>query len=275
MVGTLAQQVTLVSYGNEFLTSGQVSPKFYLENSTFQFCNNVNFWNMKKSFLSSKLRETVIAHNPNDWFTLLKNEKCKKLRLNYRHSKEKQPTNIQEHKLAGFVGGGGTWLIEAIYDSYSDYWANRWEVTNSNAPDQRIWSVNYIRVLSNQKSYNVKIDLESIKSNLSKVLGDIADFAAQGGLPDWADVFRKANAALYSQNPSEEYYHKDLIVFKNYELTAQQILFAAGKAWVFGGMGSWNDLGFEKEEDNCTYNRLSAQLYETICEAIVASTNSF
>jgi predicted butyrate kinase (DUF1464 family) len=58
-------------------------------------------------------------------------------------------------------------------------------------------------------------------------------------------------------------------------LTAKQLLFSAGNAWVFGGMGSWNDLGFDNKEDNETYDRLSEQLYSNINEAIIASTNTY
>ena len=43
-------------------------------------------------------------------------------------------------------------------------------------------------------------------------------------------------------------------------LPAAQLLGAAQSAWVFGGMGSWNDLGFEGE-DQALYDRLSEELY--------------
>jgi predicted butyrate kinase (DUF1464 family) len=56
---------------------------------------------------------------------------------------------------------------------------------------------------------------------------------------------------------------------------ARQLVFSAGSAWVFGGMGSWNDVVFDKDEDNETYERLSEQLYTRINEAIIAGTTSY
>lgn len=56
-------------------------------------------------------------------------------------------------------------------------------------------------------------------------------------------------------------------------LEAIQLLSAAQSSWVFGGMGSWNDLGFEGE-DQATYESLSEELYGTVNRAIVAATNA-
>ena len=38
---------------------------------------------------------------------------------------------------------------------------------------------------------------------------------------------------------------------------------ACEAAWVFGGMGSWNDLGFQGE-DQQTYERLSHRLFQLV-----------
>ena len=67
------------------------------------------------------------------------------------------------------------------------------------------------------------------------------------------------------------FYHSDLGPANSYPLAAKQLLFAAGNAWVFGGMGSWNDLGFDDCETNALYDRLSAQLYTCINTAVVVA----
>ena len=66
----------------------------------------------------------------------------------------------------------------------------------------------------------------------------------------------------------------DYIVSANYSIAARQLLLASSSAWVFGGMGSWNDLSFEKEEDNQHYETLSTALYNAINRGILAATNS-
>ena len=48
----------------------------------------------------------------------------------------------------------------------------------------------------------------------------------------------------------------------------------ATRAWVFGGMGSWNDLVFAARTEEDEYNRLSAKLYLAVLGAFVAAVNA-
>ena len=75
--------------------------------------------------------------------------------------------------------------------------------------------------------------------------------------------------------PNKEYYHQDLIVVKNYSLAAQQLLFGGSTAWVFGGMGWWNDMGFEDKAINEKYKQISDELYGLLLKSIISATNSF
>ena len=51
---------------------------------------------------------------------------------------------------------------------------------------------------------------------------------------------------------------------------ARTILDACQSAWVFGGMGTWNDLAFP-DEDQKLYLRASDALFRAIIDAIVAA----
>ena len=66
----------------------------------------------------------------------------------------------------------------------------------------------------------------------------------------------------------------DLMVKKNYDMAAMQLLFTAGMAWVFGGMGYWNDIGFKDKQDHERYKELTLQLYDNICDVVLAAVNS-
>lgn len=273
MTGTLAQIITLTAFGNDFLKNGKTPTDFNVANTTFQFCNRVDFSEFRKQFFFSKAKRKVVAENPTNWFEYVKAGGCKRLRLYYEHSKDQ--SFAKDYKLAGLVGGGGTWFIEAVYDKYSNYWANRWEVTRQNASDNKIWTVNYGMIVEKQHTNNLQIGHETAKNSLRQTLTEIADFAFKHDLPRWGEQFDNAKLTLDSSSPEKNYYHKDLIPMDKYPLTAKQLLFSAGSSWVFGGMGSWNDLGFDSKENNATYERLSEQLYANINDAIIAATNSY
>ena len=273
MTGTLAQLIALTAFGNNYLKNGVNPADFRLTNSTFKFFNKVDFITFKKAFFSKNFKESIVANDPKAWFDYLKSKGCKSLRLYFESSADQ--SSAPDHKLAGFVSGGGSWLIEAIYDNYSNYWANRWEVTDQEADDNRIWTVSYGLTATRQAINNLQFDNEAIKEELRQTLTAIANFAYKTDLEHWGDIFDKAKGILDSATPEESYYQQDLIPLDNYSLNAKQIIFAASSAWVFGGMGSWNDLGFESAEDNEAYDRLSGQLYSIINKAILAGVNSY
>jgi hypothetical protein len=105
MTGAMAQQIALISYGNEYLSNGTIYPNFGSDNSTFQYCNSVRFIEFKKPLFGSKPKMKVLTNSSTEWFKLLKQSGCKNLRLYFKHS-EGNP-QAPDHQLAGFVGGGG------------------------------------------------------------------------------------------------------------------------------------------------------------------------
>ena len=68
-------------------------------------------------------------------------------------------------------------------------------------------------------------------------------------------------------------FHKDLTVEGVGAPLAVCLLDACQSAWVFGGMGSWNDMGFEGV-DQKDYDRVSQQLFAALNETIQAATNA-
>jgi hypothetical protein len=269
----LSQIISLTSYGNEFLKTGHFSANYYPGNTTFQFCNLVDFRDFKKKWFSEKLEESVSAGNPLDWFKKLKKDGCTKVRLYYTPSRDN--TSGPEYNLAGFAGGAGIWLMETIFGNYSHYWQKRWQVINQNAVDGKIWSVNYARTVQKSIVTNQQLEIAPIIKKFKNVLADLLAFCAKQDLKYWSEHFQKASDMISSQTPNTEYYHHDLLVTQNYSLEAQQLLFAAGQSWVFGGMGSWNDMRFENKEVNTSYLQLSQRLYDLLLQGVIASVNSF
>jgi hypothetical protein len=265
MTGQLAQLIALTAYGNQWLRTSRLPAGFYPANSVFQHCNTVDFRQVDSK------NELLIAIDPNFWFQYLQHYGCRMLRLYYESSKETLPA--KEHQLAGMIGGGGVWLIEAIFADHSDFWSSRWQVTRKEDPDDRIWCVNYVRSHMNLTIVNLQFDLAATVDELRTVLEGVAEFALRKNLGGWGEFFQKALARLNSDAPAAGFYNEALIPDGEYGLQARQVFFAAGSAWAFGGMGSWNDMYFEKSEDNEQYGAVSARLYDSINRAIVASVN--
>ncbi len=273
MIGSLAQIVALVTYGNDFLKNGKLTVDFYPGNSTFQFCNRVDFKEIVQTPFSTNIQETPVADDPLNWLHKIKADGCNRLRLFFQHSQQNEG-KTKDYKLAGMVGGGGYWYIEAVYTSYSDLWYNYWKGTQPDDPDQKVWSVTYGLTHKHQPIIDFQVDCVTVRKKLQRTLTDIANFAFRHDLEYWGKWYDNAWQILDSQNPEQYYYHKDLIP-ANYALAARRILFAAGTAWAFGGMGTWNDLSFPNKEENDIYEKLSERLYTEFNEAIITAINSY
>jgi len=271
MDGIIDQLITLTAFGNHYLASGLV-PADFISNKTFQFCNKVSFRLLNKGPQSSPLEKEVAA-DPSEWVEYLKTEGCKCLRLSFRHSDDQSKT--RDYQLAGFVGGGGVWLIESVHSDYSRYWMNRWEVANKLDPAKKFWAVTYNSIAINQPTNNFLSDLVQVKSKLQHSLTDIADFALKHGLTAFAHQFGRAKTVLDDSAPEQAYFRENLIPPESYTMVARQLLFSAVSSWVFGGMGSWNDQSFENSEDRKVYDTLSERLYSDIIESIIAAINSY
>ncbi|WP_293304558.1 hypothetical protein [Pedobacter sp. UBA5917] len=271
MTGTLSQLITLVAYGNQYIANPGTSINFPANHSAFQYCKNVFFSVEDQNHPSSENHPIIVAESPVEWFGYLAKTGCKTLKLYYESSDGS--TGIKDHKLAGMIGGGGAWLIEAIYPENSDFWYGAWEVTRDDATNSNVWTVNYKRIQHHIPSRNLQLDIETQKNILSDVLAKIEAFADEVNAENFAGIFQQANAWLTENYPERDYYHTDLLPDDTYSIPERQLFFAASGAWVFGGMGSWNDMGFVVEQQQ-VYENLSSALYTAINNAIIAAINS-
>jgi hypothetical protein len=66
-----------------------------------------------------------------------------------------------------------------------------------------------------------------------------------------------------------------LLPSAGYEVIARRALAMATRSWVFGGMGSWNDVGFYDADTQAEYRRVSEHLFQAVVDTIRDATNSF
>jgi hypothetical protein len=213
----------------------------------------------------------MLAKNPNAWFEWLKSEKAIGVRL--RCMPQNYPS-ISDRFSAGFVGGGGTWMMEAVRDpDRSSGWVARWEVWDRKAPNQRIWKVAYGPAAEISSGSKPRDGLKAASSKLRAALVEIYSFAQEHEDDGFTACFARALETIDSNGAELHGYHKDLMVAGTAPLLAAWLLDVCQSAWVFGGMGSWNDAGVPAE-DREDYDRVSDRLFTSLRETIEIAANA-
>jgi len=274
MTGEIARAITLTTYGNAYLKKEYDISSLTLEHPSFKFCNKTEFL-FPKIFLFKKFWFQY-ADNPISWLKKLKHDGCLEIRFGF------EPDNINnlegkivpDYKLAGFVGGGGKHLIQTVFKNQTDLWQSIEEVTNENSPDDRMWTIRFLRIKSGLKLVQKKeYNIDKLKDTMRNKLSELSSFAKNEKLDHWSDFFDEALNLLNSDQPFLNYWNKDMVPIDIIKLNSLQLLSSAGKAWCFGGMGSWNDNNFDNDKTTQKYERLTGELYDIINEAYTAVSN--
>ncbi|HKD69271.1 MAG TPA: hypothetical protein VKB84_20690 [Candidatus Binataceae bacterium] len=267
MQTTIAQAVALTIYGNNFI-QGYPWEDFWPAATVFRFCKHVAFAILDPPGTAI---ESAFAADPAQWITKLRDETVIGLRL---HHVARSEAGSSDRESAGFAGGGGRWLIESVRNATSDFWEARWRVQNQNDPDRKVWDIIYCRVAKDRaRALPDGRGIGALRRELENALLRIEGFANQQKLEVFAKSFRCGIELLHADDPLSSVHHSDLARGALLPLEARQILGAAQAAWVFGGMGSWNDLGFEGIALD-EYTALSDQLFSLINQAICEAANS-
>jgi hypothetical protein len=268
MVGPTAQLVALCCHFNG-RARGVFDGPFFPDNSTCRFCEYIHFLRFQSAWFGAFNWSTVVA-TTDEWLA----REALAGRFAFLLHAPVGDHGLSDRMTAGLIGGGGKWQLAVVSDKRPNLWESSWDVGNRDAADQRIWRVNYKSIAEvDQILLPTARTLDSVRLDLHKALTDIVAFADDHGIDGFGDCFRKAIKCLSSDDPFAEVYHRDLAPHGVLDLSGKQILAACQAAWVFGGMGSWNDMGFDGEEQS-RYDRVSEKLYSLLNEGICASANS-
>lgn len=264
MNGEMAQIIALVAHGNVFLRGGKVDLS---ANSTFQFVSEVKFARYKSN---QDHQGVEVASSVSDWFAFLRSSKAARL-WNIAFAWQRQ--DLPEHVAAGFSGGVPTAIQADLPDGY-ELWYPLWQTGSQDK--HKPWLVEY-RGLMFPYSHALPVQKMSVvKNRLRQAISQADKFAkhpdSQAGI--WVNFFEKSLAILDSPSPAEPF-HMDMLPTTGFSLEARQVLAAAAQSYVFGGMGSWNDMGFEKPDIQEEYGRITKELYEAVKYATVMASNSF
>ncbi|MGM1049720.1 MAG: hypothetical protein ACQEXX_26795 [Bacillota bacterium] len=177
-------------------------------------------------------------------------------------------------KSRGFVGGGQPAGIVAIGIPNEPVWMPSWQVVSKpqQATKWRITYTEHIDPAGINREYGT-VPLSHYAAELRGILKRIGQLAVDIDEEFWNnDFFKPAIERLDGVVTSMPMELPEI-----YSDEAQKLLNAVYKAWVFGGMGSWNDSPpysahlhqLEKE-----YNDYTGDLYHTLLQCSHAVANS-
>jgi len=260
MKDEIAQIMALVGYGNAFLQGIQVS--FDKNHPAGFHYFNIRF--VEKLPENLLARKTILADNPNLWFKYLKDNNINRLYLSFQTSTD---LGLEDHISSAFVGGGSQWNIIAEKGDKYDIWQTKWQMEFG---DLKVYYFQALKDINLPKIAKTTVD--QAKLYLREILKDMVAFTVKSELDNWEKVFQGAQDFLSIEDPSR-LLQQGFLPESCFSLEAKQILAACDQAWVFGGMGSWNDV--VRVHDYDLYTRLSANLYDTLCKSMIAAINSY
>ncbi|MGC9779751.1 MAG: hypothetical protein HZR80_10955 [Candidatus Heimdallarchaeota archaeon] len=250
----------LTAYGKAYIEGKDVS----FEKNHPGAYNHRNIRFVAKLPQEQLIKKDIIAENPNDWFKYLKKEKFIRLHLTYQPSayisSKARLKSVSDNK-------GSHWHIIAEKEEKCDIWKSKWQSESGELMSY------YFLMIKDLDLGSVNFPtIETTKLYLKEILNDLVEFTKKNELTNWIEVFQNALNYLSIENPSK-LIEDDYLPTGCYSLEAKQILAACDQAWVFGGIGSWNDVVHVHDYD--LYRRLTANLYDTLCNSIVSAINSY
>lgn len=259
----LAQIIALITHGNEQLSSLRKEPiQLFPSHSTFQYVSAVSF--QAENPLDDALGQPrILLKDTHSWFSQLENDGVKYLKLdllNLQHLPPPYATSI--------FTAGGAWVIQT---DKGKCWQARWSFQSQRSRQGKIWKVEY-RESDNVPAIKDFPDIETAYRDLENSLVVAQNFSERRRF-GWEKWFSKAIELLHDSSPIQPYY-TDLIPYSFGNIRIRQLLAGALQAWVFGGLGSWNDMYITDLSLEEEYQRVSKNLYGAIIQSVGAVTNS-
>lgn len=263
MNGELAALVALCLHGNDRLASRTgLAPDLDTENSAFRYVERVHVTCPQRRLLGTRTWE---ADGIAEWLRFVKDTGGSRLSL---VSGAPRPSAPPDPVAASFANGGRWALIDDA--PAPRLWQSQWAVHDRNRTDQRIWAVQLTGSPLSQ-AWLPQPASSSARDDLRAALDGIRGFAeGDVDIADWAAWFTEALHLLDAPEPVIPY-HPDLAP-EGLPPESRQLLAAAVKSWVFGGMGSWNDIAFSDTARGAEYDQRTDDLYRSVLAALIAVT---
>lgn len=254
------QIASLTAYGNAYLKKKKVS--FKKNNPAAFSYDKIKF--VKEIPKDTHLKKVLIAKDPNSWFKHLKNNNFTRLHLRYHPSTY---LHKKGRTITSSIGESNFWHIIAQKKEKCAVWKSDWKEISGD-----IMAFYRLLIENADIGETRHPSLDTTKLFLKEILTDLVNFTEKNELTNWEIIFQNSIDYLNNENP-DKLIQKDYLPANCYSLEAKQILTTCDQAWVFGGMGSWNDV--VRVHDYDLYRRLTANLYDTLCKSFVSAINSY
>jgi hypothetical protein len=255
----LAQLVALVTHGNAFVMSKASAqpPEISHELSVFDNIKRIKFVEKKEP---SGKAPTQLSDGTAGWYRHLKEHKTRRLRIvTIDWSKERPDLPAV---MASAFAGCGNWAILSEGTKADTIWFPQYSCGQDEI-------LTFVGTQLDKRYPQASTDLDAAELTLKNALTDIKDYAVEEKVGDnWVGIFSRALEMLGSDGPSRAFIVQ-LFPEIGYGHRSHRILQAASEAWVFGGMGSWNDMGGGKR-----YSAVTDALYKALVDGIITATYS-
>ncbi|MEQ1498925.1 MAG: hypothetical protein ABL914_09720 [Novosphingobium sp.] len=261
-------QILVIALNGNALCEGHSIERFGPDSSAFMFEHETTFHELDRT--QPEEQWTKIFTSPKSWLDSGRQECC-----GYRvHFVSRDVEGIPDRSSSAFAGGGSRWLLEQVHDGSSSLWESSLELTHPDAPNRRIWSTRYHCIEPTWTGNWPAHEIQMIRAEFRLALEQIRAFAASID-SGFSSNFESAIDQLDAKKPAQFVWNQNALPDGlGISLEARQLLAAAQKAWVFGGMGSWNDLYLPDQDIQANYDRVSSSLFTALQNALVCAVNS-
>ena len=243
MNGRTAQLITLAAIGGRWLREGAARPVPAL--ATYSAFRHVGSFSAEVP--SCGARGATRITSPEDWLT-----------------------DLHARGFTDLLLLNELWLL-ASGDAPPEAWTFDWELMNREVGESPLWSVAGSSVAAPDVEAP-RTTVAEARDGLRVALSGIRTFSEEHNeLRHWASTFAEAEALFDDAAPDLRYHH-DLLP-PDASLDRRQLLAAAERSSVFGGMGSWNDTWLPGSEVQEEHERTGALLFKALGASLPAAAN--
>ena len=254
----LAMIVALVIHGNIYIRGDQalVAPNLVQSIPVFKKYD-VQFAR-KKKILFFFNQEQVIS-GTDSWLKDIREKNAKRIWFLNVDVRKDLPDRI-----ASSFQGGGSWAVQVDYESSSEVWVPNW---STNKVVFKCLVYDKVLPVENPKTAEAEGDL-------MKALEAARGFSAEIKFAEWTRTFTEILRRSKDLDFGPDGYLKIIPDGKDHA-KERRLLSIALESWVFGGMGSWNDLPSYGDALDKEYEKISNEFYAAEIEAFKTGANRF